>query len=447
MVLDAILALALSALLVGLLSYSTLTASSMYERAVAKKMVLNTYQAHSSEFSNLMPGDVIAATYYGTSTPAVTVVATARWYGNDRVETDIEASSSNRSVQFRAIRRYPLLSDIDSAGTPLCSPEYKTIASIQPVMLPIDASLPLTDLQVRNGIAYITSDSNKQPDPDVFIVDIRDPGHPHLLSSINTGPGLAAVAIAQNYIYAAAASTAAQIHVIRMNSLASLQLVTKYQLPLPEASTSPPAGTAIFYSLRKIYLGTEKWDGQEFSMIDMRSPENPAFLGGIETGSKVNAITVRNGIAYIADSDQNQLRTVDVYGSVPILRSTFAPSGWQRQEGVSIADFENDLGFGRTSGGFDIAADKEGFFWPHSTSIPFVLNNPGGLYGMIVSRSSIFAITHSLNQELSIFDRTFSTTSVTSYSLPVLPQSITCDVDKIYILARTAPAIYEVTFR
>jgi len=445
---DVILALTLSAVLIGLLSYASLNARSLYERSKLKKEITMIYQKHAADFDDLMPGDSVTRTYpHSTSTSDVSITAHARWYGNDRVETVIEASSSGRTVSFRAVRRYPHVSDTKVVGTSVCSPEYDRISNIEPIVLPIDALLPLTDLQVRNGIAYVTSDSNKQSDPDLFVFDIRDAKHPRLLSSINTGPGLRSLVVAGRYVHAAAASTAAQLHVIRLNDMSNIQLSKKYQLPLPEASTSPPVGTVIWYDDQRIYLGTEKWDGQEFAVIDIRNPENPTYLGGFETGSKVTDVFVRNGIGYVTASDQYQMRMFDVRTQNPAAVHTFSPSGWQRQEGVSVIGFEEGVLLGRTSGGFDIIADTEVFLWPDAISTPHTQNIPGGLYGAVLSRSNVFAITHTNNQELSVFDRTLSTTTASYHSLPVLPQAITCDLDKIYILAKTTPAIYAVTFQ
>ena len=49
-------------------------------------------------------------------------------------------------------------------------------------------------------------------------------------------------------------------------------------------------------------------------------------------------------------------------------------------------------------------------------------------------------------KEFQIFDRSLSTSSVMSYALPVAPQKMTCDGDYLYILAATAPVLYQVSF-
>ena len=445
LLLDLLIGIALASMLIGTMAYAALDAQMIYVRSAGKEMLLSVYAMHAAEFSSMLPGESKYRAYDGTVEGTVAIGASARWYGNDRIETDIEASSSRVSVAFTAVRAYPYGNSSDAAGTPLCSVEFGERLTIIPIILPVGSSVSLTDVEVRNGIAYISADSTRQPDPDMFVMDIRDPKVPRVLSSLNTGPGLTQLAIAGTYAYAAAASTAAQLHVVRIAAPDSLQLLAKYALPLPEASTSPPRGTAVFYDKGRVYLGTEKWDGDEFSVVDVSDPSDPSKIAGLETGSKIPAIYVRNGVAYVAASDQDQLRFVDVNTNVPRIIRRFSPSGWQRQEGKSIISFEDTLSFGRTSGGFNIIADHELFGWGSSTE-PISADISGGIYGIIRDRSHVYAITHASGKEFAVFAPDMSTTTAAYYPLPAIPQAITCDSDTIYILASDAPMLYEITF-
>ena len=498
---DILLALSLAAMFTAIVTESSVGARQIFDKANERAGLLDAYES-------------IAANSLSTSSES-TVASSSRLYGNDRIETDVIASSSlsfqatsspfsqstySQSIQFVKVgARDP--SDIaNSAGTPLCSVDFsdKNIVgsyqptysnanannannladninpasiSITPIMLPINPLLPLTDLQVRNGIAYVSDDSSTASDPDLFIVDVKDKNNPKVLSSINTGPGIATFAIAGIRIYAAAASTAAQLHVIRMDSLNSLVLEKKYKLPPPYATATEPIGSAVFFDKDKIYLGTEKWDGDEFSVIDVSNPLAPIKIGGRETGSKVNGIFARDNLAYVADSDEKQLRVVDVsQPSMPMLVDSFSPSGWSRQEGKRISSFEGALDFGRTSGGYNIITDHEVFEWKTAASsfavsssasaanqslsslIPISnypyhsVDIPGGVYGIVADRSRIYLATRQVNKEFQIFDHSLSTATALAYSLPVAPQTMTCDGDHLYILAATAPVIYEVTF-
>ncbi len=455
---DIILALSLAVLFTTIITGSSIGARSVFDRAHDRSVLLDAFERSSYTASSSRP------------------------FGNDRVETDMTASSTSvfaQPVSFVRIKSRDSAHLADTAGTPLCAADFfdhaivgsyaflhpdaahsgytlePAMISVTPIILPIGPLLPLTDLEVRDGIAYVSGDSSTASDPDLFVIDIKDPVHSKILSSINTGPGIAAIALAGARVYAAAASTAAQLHVIRMDSLDSLVLEKKYKLPPPYATATEPVGSSIFFDNGKVYLGTEKWDGDEMSIIDISNPASPIKTGSVKTGSKVNDIFVRNGVAYVADSDQKQLRRIDVsQPASPILVDSFSPSGWSRQEGKILSYFEDSLGFGRTSGGFNITTDHEAFTWTASASSTYSPENfsvynsidiPGGVYGMVVDRSHAYLATRQVNKEFQIFDRLLSTTTV-SYSLPVAPQRLTCDGDRLYILAATAPVIYEISF-
>ena len=447
---DIMMALSLSLIFIVIISDSAAESRDIFLHAQERNNLLNSFEASST-----------------------TIITSTRPYGNDWIQTDSTVKdSSGISISFTAVRA--LASSITSKGdgTPICSADFgqssvtgsyqaanvsnaSTSLNITAINLPINPLLPLTDIEVREGTAYISSDSSNASDPDLFVIDVSNPATPKLISSINTGPGISAITLHGKRIYAAAASTAAQLHVIRFDVLNAPILEKKYKLPLPYATATPPLASSIFYKNDRIYLGTEKWDGDEFSIIDVSNPASPTKVGGLETGSKVNDILVKNNTAYIAASDEKQLRLIDVKDSAnPTVINSFSPSGWARQEGKSLSSFEDDLNFGRTSGGYDITTDHELFAWATTSTTtllsPQSVNEKGGIYGIVQDRSHLFTITHEVNRELitfmpNSFGNPFATSS--AYSLPVIPQMLTCDGDKLYILAHSSPTLYEITFK
>lgn len=430
---DVLLGLSLGAIFIGIITESSLNSQDVFNRSLERTHMLDEYSAH--EYSS--------RTYL---------------YGNDRIETDMTASRTDTVQTFPSISFVGVKanSDISSTGgTPLCSADFthgqkNDQAKITPIQLPVSQTIPLTDFQVRDGIVYVSANSSVVSDPDLFIFDIHDMHNPKLLSSINTGPGISAITLAGKRIYAAADSTASQLHIIRMDSLTSLTLEDKFRLPLPYATATPSVATSIFYDSEKVYLGTSKWDGDEFNAIDVSNPSSPSKLGGLETGTQLNALYVHGGLAYTASSDQNQLRIIDVHdGAHPSLFTTFSPSGWQRQEGQTVDMFEGALGFGRTSGGFDIATDHELFTWSTTSSEtlinPVSLNNPGGIYGIQMDRMYTFVGSRQLGKEFQILGKSFSESS-TTYPIPASVQAVTCDNDSIYVLGHSAPVVYQITF-
>ncbi len=244
---------------------------------------------------------------------------------------------------------------------------------------------------------------------------------------------------------------------MRYDTLATPIIEKKFTLPLPLASSSPTKGSAIFYYKNKVFLGTEKWDGDEFNVIDISQPANPKKIGGFEINSKVNDIWARGNTAYVADSDDKQFRILNITDvTQPQLQSVFLPSGGSRQEGKDISIFEDNVYFGRTSGGFDISTDHEFFamstssLFQNSASAYASLNIAGGLYGMIQDRYHIYLATRETGKEFKVIDPsafgTPHTPVVLTYPIPVTPQKITCDGDHVYILSATVPVIYDIYF-
>jgi hypothetical protein len=497
---DILIAFTLATLFIVIMSQSSSQARVIFETAKQREQALDVYSANVIAIGALLPDSSIDLIASSSSVGN----AYGRWYGNEMMEivSDNYADSSTSSgrVIFRAIRGFDNSessfkeietgSNLNIGGAPVCSVnfgnnnivgsyEYEkeegvgqnsagvggsnggttTDFQISAIHLPIDATFPLTDLEIRNGIAYVSSDSNISADPDLFIFDIKNISNVRLISSLNTGPGLSSLALAGKRIYASAPSTVAQLHTIRLDSLSTPVLENRYRLPLPYATATPALGSSIFYNSRKVYLGTEKWDGEEYNVIDVTKPNLPAKLSGYEIGSKVNEIFSYKSFsterpvdfAYVTASSRDQLLVFDASDPARSdLAQTFSPSGWERQEGKVVSLFEQRLGLGRTTGGFDLPSDHEVFVWATtsaSTLVDYIsVNNSGGVYGFLQDRSYVYLATRQPNKELQILDRNLSTTTA-NFALPIAPQVMTCDGDSIFILANRAPFIYKLTSR
>jgi hypothetical protein len=212
------------------------------------------------------------------------------------------------------------------------------------VYMPALASLPpaATSLAARNGFVYEVTDVGAQSQPDFFIIDTRISSSSVLVSSLNTGPGLAAIAVAGHYAYVANESSISQLQIIDIADRSHPSMVSSLKLPLPNASSTAPHASAIYYSAGMIFLGTEKWDGPELNIIDVSNPLSPHYLGGFETGTLVNAVYVKNGFAYLAAADAQQLRIVDIHDPADIAEiSYFSPTGSKRLISLKVADLSH----------------------------------------------------------------------------------------------------------
>lgn len=315
------------------------------------------------------------------------------------------------------------------------------------ISLPIDVRNLPTDFEIRNNIAYISFDSNISSDPDLMIFDVNNYKQSKILGSIDSGPGISSFVLAGRQIYASALSTAFQLHVFDLNGPNDIKIKAKYKLPLPFATSSSPYGTSLDFHNPYIYLGTNKWEGEEFNQIEYKN-NTFNFVNSFEIGSKVNEIYSFDNEIYLAGSNENQL--VLFRNNIGILDKivSFSGSGFNKQEGKSLDIYENILAFGRTSGGFDIKADPEIYLFSSSSQIiksDLSLNQSGGYYGAVFDKDYVYLISHEVDKEFQIKDHALQV--VFDYSLPIKPKKIVCDRDKIYILSGTSPDLYEISFQ
>ena len=366
-------------------------------------------------------------------------------YGNDTYEIDIEPVTL-------------LISDyINAFGRDSCSPSLfsssSTPSDFQDISLysqgvDIGAGNMSTDIEVRNGIAYITADSSSSSASDFFIIDSTDPSSPSIISSLNTGPGLSSIEIAGHYAYVTNISSLNQLQIINIKDRTSPSITAILKLPLPPdfspASSTPPFASSIFYNKRLIYLGTSKWDGMEFSIIDVSIPSSPQYLGGFETNTLINNIYVRDGLAYLATSDINQIRILDIHNisshdspsdnSQSIIQvSSFSPSGYETQQGKVISFFENKFSLGRTTGGFNNKNNYEIFLF--SSTSPITVENskdiPGGVYGIVMRPPYFYISTRASTKQFQILNKDMSEL-VLEKNLGFSPQAMTCDGKTFY---------------
>jgi hypothetical protein len=334
-----------------------------------------------------------------------------------------------------------------------------------------------TALTARNGFIYETVNSPTQSAADFFIIDAHDPSTPKLVSSLNTGPGLASIAVAGHYAYVANESSLSQLQVIDIEDRTHPVVVASLKLPLPQASTTAPHAASIFYNDGLIFLGTVKWSGDEFNSIDVTNPRSPMYLDGFNTDTLVNSVYVADSTApsyaYVADADTDQMRVLDISDPVHVaLVSDFSPIGSVVLEGKtfgieddSTEDSSTMLYFGRAGGGFDNPAYIKLFTFDLSRD-PLVANPihsidiPGGVYGIVVSSGYVFLAVGASdvnnggggNSECGSSDgcieiwKSDLSSMIYSLTLPALPVSLSCDHDRLYVGVASRQAFAVITF-
>jgi hypothetical protein len=327
---------------------------------------------------------------------------------------------------------------INSFGQDSCSPRInfdKNNAQLFTPNINLGSNNISTDIVARNSIVYLSSNASSQSLPDLFIFNAENPNNPIQISSLNTGPGISTLTVAGPYIYTANQSTVAQMQIVDIHNRTNPILLAELKLPLPEASTTPTIGKSIFYRNGYIYFGTAKWNGPEFYIIDISNPTKPVIEGSFETNTLINDIYVDGDIAYLATSDELQMRVLDISNkNNPILINSFSPSGSQTQEGKVLNYFERVLSLGRTTGGFNVLQNHEAFIFSTSSSLNITnsLDMPGGVYGMLNRNPYIYLLTHSIGSELQIFTSNLKNKIFTQNISSTTPTAMACDWSNLY---------------
>lgn len=238
------------------------------------------------------------------------------------------------------------------------------------------SGFPITSIQAFDHRLYVTVDNDNGNNPGTFfILDISNPAQkpvlltPPLWDNSPVGRGLNAVAVdGGKYAYVANAygapfSTCAQgvscnqMQVIDIGVMPPA-VVKNFKVPGVTGTGGQGVGKSILYKEGIVYLGLTKNPGPEFIIIDVggggtpgASPTDPKILSSLEIGSAVNALFVKNGYAYVASPDDQELKIYDVHiPSSPRLAGGFdAPNGGGNNgNGKSIYLIGSTLYFGRT---------------------------------------------------------------------------------------------------
>lgn len=306
-----------------------------------------------------------------------------------------------------------------------------------------------TDIEVRNSYVYMTADSSVQNNPDLYILDANDSDDVHIISSLNTGRGLLALELANHYIYSLNSGTTNTLQIIDIADRSNPILITKYKIPTPNASTSAPIASSIFYKDKKVYIGTEKWSGPELNIIDVSNPYTPVYIKGYETNTQIEDIYVIDNLVYIATPDTKQFRVLDISDIQNINELSYiSPSGYQTQQGKVINIFENNIILGRTVGGFNVIQNHELFSYDKTksnlndiSSFDFSRDVPGGIYSILQRYPYIYLATGSLGHEFQVWTKDMNN-KVFEMSLGFFPRLFVCDLNNLYFVTHNSRSLY-----
>jgi len=267
-----------------------------------------------------------------------------------------------------------------------------------------------TGIDVRHGIVFLSAEATSAAKPDFFIVDAKtDPPHPVILSSLDTGPSLAAVDVAGHYAYVANRDNNGQLQVIDVADTAHPVLAAARDLP--GVGGGNPEGNTIAYYNSRVYIGTKSTAGHELHIFDVTNPTSPTNIGHIEMGRNVNGIFVRGTTAYVAvgssAGDLKDLVALDVTnpGLITELWSLNLPGGGGKS--VYIVGTKLYIGCFQMSGAQ--ASQSDLYIYDISGATPTLLgskNIGADVSSIRVAGSFAFLATNDSNREFQVWNIT-----------------------------------------
>jgi len=290
-----------------------------------------------------------------------------QYVGRMGTETGDECTAGYQSWSTLAARPYPLLAGI-------------LLPATVPLGHSFSATTPLAALDVRNDmLALAIASTSAKGNDTVFLFNNLNSGMPHYVASFDTNAasidGVSSVAIAHSYVFVGNAHDASfktckpgpscsQLQVFDISNPASPKIVVSFLLATSSApgvlgnmtSSGQAIARVLTYQNGYLYVGLSKTaSGPEFNILDVHDPSAPQWIGGYAIGASINAITVREGVAYLATDDKSrELMVLDVHDpSMPRVRTSFDPkgtAGYEVGEGAALLGDELFFGMSYASG-------------------------------------------------------------------------------------------------
>ncbi len=299
----------------------------------------------------------------------------------------------------------------------------------------LSTSTTITDIEARHNILYITADSATKSKNDFYIIDASDTKHPKILLQIDTGPGLEALALHDNYAYVANASVNGQLQIIDVSDTNHPILKKTYKLP-GVYSDSGSVGNSIYYHQGFVYLGLKKSSAPELHVIDVSDPLNPKEVGQWEANTTIHSIIANNNIVYIASPDDAELILLDSHDLSNINKISSWNAPGSSGNGKSLYQDGQTIYLGRTLGNgefsiLDVASSTE-------IKSLLTLSLKTSVEDILIASTTAFLATLDTAKQFQVWNVTDKARPIleSSIKLAASPVALACDGQTIYIATK-----------
>ncbi len=193
-------------------------------------------------------------------------------------------------------------------------------------------------------------DSATSSDPDLIILDTKNW---NVVSRLNTGPGIAGMALQGHYLYLANTSVNSQFQVVDISNISAPYLLASLKIP-GSLSSNPklnPKATSISSNITnegksRIFLGTEKSDLGEIFVADFNG-SSFSFVNSYYAGSIVNDVFADGSGLWATSPSDDELYHYNASGTKDYVFNANGQSGNGKRIDMLGQDFKI---LGRTFG-------------------------------------------------------------------------------------------------
>src|SRR3989344_5276644 len=294
-----------------------------------------------------------------------------------------------------------------------------------------------TDLAVIEGTVFIVAEASDTKKKDFYSINVTNIDAPTERASIDTGKGLNAIGLMENYAYVAQNSSSNQLQIVNISDHNNPSLSAEISL-----QSNTQDGTSVFALDNYAYVGSASSAGKEFQIFNVSNPTSPSFVSSVEIGADINDIYVYRNRAYLATSKTTgEILIFDI--SVPTSPQQIAAFDHSGTPGLSVfTNSFNDFyaGIGNT------------FVIVNSTNLSSLSvigsYNAGGLVNDLYIRDYLaFLATANSTAEFQALNITNKATPTlhSSYNFPQLGTGITYRDNVVYTSVRSNDALRIIT--
>lgn len=219
----------------------------------------------------------------------------------------------------------------------------------------------ITKIEAREPYLFISLDSNKTNDSDLIVLDVKNKENILVADEINTGSGISDFVLTKDHIISSYSGSALSGQVINIRDPQNIYIVNQFATALPFATATRGYASSIALDFPYLYLGTEKWIGNELEVFYLNNLSDIKNLYSFDINNKIEDILVDKNRLYIAKAGKDEFMSIDknLLNEGILSYNSFSFKGHETQETLSLLYTPQKIWLMRSSGGFNNSNNPE----------------------------------------------------------------------------------------